>query len=296
VRRLLGAALATALLLAGCASVTDPPPEVHVTGDVGQEPTLVYTPPLPITRVTSEVIWEGSGPRLVDGGPVLLNFRLEKATDATLVKETYSGVPKPFTMTPETLSQDLYDALSGHSVGARILLLLPATSATSRSATVMVVDILPTRASGEAVPPREGMPAVTLARDGEPKIAAPQGDPPGDPLVQALIKGDGAQVEKDATVTIQYAGVRWSDGSAFDSTWVQGEPRSFDLTTGVLPGLVEQTVGSQVMLVIPPASGGVVGAQDDTLVLVVDILAATTPSTAPKKPVPAPAPAPTKAG
>jgi len=84
-----------------------------------------------------------------------------------------------------------------------------------------------------------------------------------------------------ATVAVQYTGVRWSDGSAYDSTWVKGEPKSFDLGAGILPGLaeglVEQTVGSQVLIVIPPASGGAAGAEDDTLVFVVDILAASNP-------------------
>jgi len=290
VRRLLVATLAAALVLAGCTS-TEPAPAVQVTGDAGQEPTLVYAAPLAITRVTSEVIWKGSGPRLVDGGPVLLDYRLENATDASLVEETYSDVPKAFTLTPDTISPDLYDALSGQSVGARILLLLPATSDTASGTTVMVVDVLPTRASGEAVPPREGLPAVTLGDDGEPSIATPVGDPPGPLLVQALIKGDGVQVEEGATVTVQYTSVRWLDGSTYDSSWVQGGPKSFDnLGTEVLPGLaeglVEQTVGSQVMLVIPPASGGGVGAEDDTLVFVVDILAANNPSDATEAPSP----------
>ena len=83
-RRLLVAVLATALLLAGCAG-SGPTPKVKVTGDVGQEPKLTYSKPLAITDVSSQVIWKGSGPKLVDGGPVLLDFRLEKARNASLV-------------------------------------------------------------------------------------------------------------------------------------------------------------------------------------------------------------------
>ena len=97
-------------------------------------------------------------------------------------------------------------------------------------------------------------------------------------MVQPLLRGDGEQVVEGSTVTVQYTGVRWSDGSAYDSSWAQGGPQSFDLGAGVLPGLaeglLEQTVGSQVLLVIPPASGGAVGGEEDTLVLVVDLLAA----------------------
>jgi peptidylprolyl isomerase len=281
VRRVLVAVLAAVLLgvlPTGCSGPSEPPPEVDVTGDAGEEPTLAYTPPLTITEASSEVLWRGEGPELQDGGPVLLDYRLERADDASLVEETYSGVPKPFTLTPEVLSADLYDALSDQTVGTRLLLLLPATSDTSSFASVMVVDVLPTRAWGDPVPPRAGLPEVTLQDDGEPVIETPQGDPPASLLVQPLLKGDGQQVVEDSTVTVQYTGVRWSDGSAYDSSWTQGAPRSFDLGAGVLPGLaeglLEQTVGSQVMLVIPPGGGG----DQDTLVLVVDILAASPPA------------------
>jgi peptidylprolyl isomerase len=285
VRRVLVAVLAAVLLgvlPTGCSGPSEPPPEVDVTGDAGEEPTLAYTPPLTITEASSEVLWRGEGPELQDGGPVLLDYRLERADDASLVEETYSSVPKPFTLTPEVLSADLYDALSGQTVGSRLLLLLPATSDTSSFESVMVVDVLPTRAGGEPVQPREGLPEVTLEDDGEPVIATPQGPPPTSLVVQPLLKGAGEQVVEDSTVTVQYAGVRWSDGSAYDSSWTQGGPRSFDLGAGVLPGLaeglLEQTVGSQVMLVIPPGSGSAVGGEDDTLVLVVDILAAGAPA------------------
>ena len=279
-RRVVVAVLAAALL-GGCSRPEEAPPEVEVTGATGEEPTLTYDAPLEIAEATSEVVWEGSGPELEDGGPVLLDYRLQRADDASLVEETYSSVPKPFTLTPEVLSSDLYDALSDQTVGTRLLLLVPATSDTSSFASVMVVDVLPTRAWGEPVEPREGLPTVTREEDGEPVISVPQGPPPGSLVVQALLRGDGDQVVEGSTVTVQYTGVRWSDGSEYDSSWAQGGPESFDLGSGVLPGLaeglLEQTVGSQVMLVIPPASGGAVGGEEDTLVLVVDILATSAP-------------------
>ena len=282
-RRVVVAVLAAALALAAsaCTSAPEEQPQVEVTGGTGEEPALEYRAPLTIREATSEVVWEGAGPELEDGGPVLLDYRLQRADDASLVEETYSSVPKPFTLTPEVLSEDLYDALRGRTVGTRLLLLVPATSDTSSFASVMVVDVLPTRAWGEPVEPRDGLPTVTLEEDGEPVIAVPEEEPPGSLVVQALLKGDGEQVVEGSTVTVQYAGVRWSDGSAYDSSWAQGGPQSFDLGTGVLPGLadglLEQTVGSQVLLVIPPAGGGAVGGEEDTLVLVVDLLAASAP-------------------
>ena len=73
-------------------------------------------------------------------------------------------------------------------------------------------------------------------------------------------------------------------GKQFDSSWDRGAPADFAIGTGkVIPGwdagLVGQTVGSQVLLVVPPDQGygasgnsqaGISGT--DTLVFVVDIL------------------------
>jgi peptidylprolyl isomerase len=282
VRRVLVAVLATALvLLGGCTAAPQEAAQVDVVGGEGEEPALEYGPPLRITEAASEVVWEGTGPELEDGGPVLLDYRLQRADDGSLVEETYSSLPKAFTLTPEVISDDLYDALSGRTVGTRLLLVVPATSDTSSFASVMVVDVRPTRAWGEPVEPRDGLPVVTRADDGEPVITPPEGEPPASLVVQPLLRGDGEPVVEGSAVTVQYTGVRWTDGSAYDSSWAQGGPQTFDLGADVLPGLAEglldQTVGSQVLLVIPPDSGGAVGGERDTLVLVVDLLAAAAP-------------------
>ena len=90
------------------------------------------------------------------------------------------------------------------------------------------------------------------------------------------------------TVVVQYVGAIWRNGYVFDSSWKRSQP--FGFTIGASPsqvilgwdkGLVGQTVGSRVMLVIPPADGyGKTGSPQahikgtDTLVFVVDILGA----------------------
>jgi peptidylprolyl isomerase len=90
------------------------------------------------------------------------------------------------------------------------------------------------------------------------------------------------------TVVVQYVGAIWRNGYQFDSSWKRKQP--FGFTIGASPsqviagwdkGLVGQTVGSRVMLVIPPADGyGKTGSPQahikgtDTLVFAVDILGA----------------------
>ena len=78
----------------------------------------------------------------------------------------------------------------------------------------------------------------------------------------------------------------WRTGKVFDSSWSRNEPLTTVIGEGQVikgwdTGLVGQTVGSRVLLVIPPADGyGTAGASTagikgtDTLVFVVDILAA----------------------
>ena len=101
---------------------------------------------------------------------------------------------------------------------------------------------------------------------------------------QALIKGTGPVVAAGQTITVHYTGVIWGSGKQFDSSWDRGSPVNFVIgKSQVIPGwdegLVGQTVGSQVLLVVPPDKGyGTAGQSSagisgtDTLVFVVDIL------------------------
>jgi FKBP-type peptidyl-prolyl cis-trans isomerase len=83
---------------------------------------------------------------------------------------------------------------------------------------------------------------------------------------------------------VQYQGTNWRTGEIFDQSWGRRIPASFN-TEGVVNGfkqaLVGQKVGSQVVVMIPPADGygeagnpqaGIEGT--DVLVFVIDILAA----------------------
>lgn len=127
---------------------------------------------------------------------------------------------------------------------------------------------------------RRGMPSVVLAPDGTPGIIVPDTDPPQELVVQVLKKGDGEIVTGDQPVRVHYTGVTWDEREVFDSTWETGTSAALSLDQ-VVPGfaaaLEGQTVGSQILAVIPPdqaygdAGQGAVppGA---TLVFVIDIL------------------------
>ena len=284
-RRLVAACAAAALaLLVGCSSQEPELPEVVVSGEAGVAPTVTYRTPLRLSEPTSEVVWEGTGPELVEGRPVLLDFWLENASDASLVKESYTSSPTPRMLTEEDLGKDLYATLSGQKVGARLLQLSPASEASASSyPTVTVLDVLPVRADGEPVAPREGVPAVTLADDGAPSLTPTGTEPPADLVVQPLIRGTGDQVAEGDIITVQYTGFVWGTGEPFDSTWTNGSPTTFRLddVPAWSEALMEQAVGSQVMVVVPPSYPlGATQSEElagQTIVFVIDLLATRAP-------------------
>jgi peptidylprolyl isomerase len=85
---------------------------------------------------------------------------------------------------------------------------------------------------------------------------------------------------------VQYTGMNWRTKKVFDSSWSRSEPWGTPIGEGQVisgwdKGLVGQTVGSRVLLVIPPADGyGKTGSSaagikaTDDLVFVIDIIAA----------------------
>lgn len=104
---------------------------------------------------------------------------------------------------------------------------------------------------------------------------------------RVLTRGSGPVVAAGQRVTLDYAGFNGTDGKQFDSSF-GAKPRSFVLDPkvtlpGLVKGLVGTTVGSRVLLAIPPqeaygtqgqAAAGI--GPTDTILVVVDIKAAKT--------------------
>jgi hypothetical protein len=255
---------------------------VTVEGDEGTAPTVTFTSPLEISEVERTVVSEGDGDAVQDGD--LISYALS-AYDASTGEQLGTLGYAEGELLPQPLTADsvLGSFFGCATVGSRVVTTLPATDS-NPSAAVYVLDLLdvtPLQAWGEDQEPAEGLPTVELGDDGAPTITIPEGDAPTDLQLETLKLGDGPVVQPGDTVLVQYRGVKWSDGEEFDSTWSKGgQPTSF-ATTGVVDGfrqaLEGQTVGSQVLVVIPPALG--YGSsegnelQNETLVFVVDILA-----------------------
>jgi peptidylprolyl isomerase len=130
------------------------------------------------------------------------------------------------------------------------------------------------------------LPTVAAKSGTAPTVTFPASSPPGALVTRTLVKGGGPKVTKGEYVIAQYAGYIWRTKKVFGSSWSSGSPFGFVIGASpeqVIPGwdkgLVGQTVGSRVMLSIPPAQGyGSAGASqagikgNDTLLFVVDII------------------------
>jgi peptidylprolyl isomerase len=261
-------------------------------------PVLDFDKPFGVAETTSLVVEEGDGEDVGPGAAVTFDYLIVNGTDGEQVDSSYGGTPT--TVPIDTAPPFLTNAIMGVPVGSRVLIAVApgdgfgADEESGLAATdslLMLVDVKAVstpldRAEGAAVTPAAGLPTVVLDADGAPTITVPDGEAPTELIVQPLIEGTGPVVEAGQSITVHYTGVLYDGGTVFDSSWQNGEPVAFAIGTGNViagwdKGLVGQTVGSQILLVIPPADGyGEAGSGDTippnaALVFVVDILAAT---------------------
>jgi len=301
-RRVLAiAATAAVLVLAGC---SDANPDATATQsnvadiahiEIGASDALAPTITLPegetFTETQSELVWDGEGAPLQPNQPLLLDIYAVALNDGRELVNTFDGLPSPFVLAPEVLGDELYDLLIDANVGSRALLVASAQSGaltpgsvsadSSTPDTVIVVDVLSERAVGTEVEPRTDLPTVTVNSDtGEPTITIDDDlEEPAMVQSETLIQGDGQQVQMGSYILANYKAVHW-DGTDFESSWPEDKaPFSTQIGTGQVvrawdQALLDQTAGSQVLIVAPPADGY---PAEGTLVFVVDILDVWTP-------------------
>lgn len=304
----LSTAALAALLLAGCSSSGNPDASaspsasvavdlcssaapsgpaseaVTVSGEFGTDSSASFASPLDITSVQRTVITEGTGDPIEEGD--YINIALsgyDASTGAKLGSQGYT--PGEIGPAPIATGTILSQILGCAAPGTRVVAVTPPSSDASTPGQVFIVDLLsvtPTAAWGESQPPVDGMPSVTLADDGQPTVTIPDTAAPTELQISVLKKGDGPAVAAGDTTLLQYWGVDWDTGESFDSSWSKGQPYS-NAGNQYVPGFVSaldgQTVGSQVLVVIPPSLAyGEAGSSDNalagkTLVFVIDILA-----------------------
>jgi len=298
--------LAAIGVLAGCGGSSPSlatTPVVTVSGAFGQAPTIKIPTEKASHSLTVKTLIHGNGSTLTKTQAFVGNYAIYiwSGTSHRLAQSSFTS-HQP-TLFAGQLLPGLEKALIGQKMGSRVLAVVPPKQAFGTSGNpqagikgtdtlVFVVDLIKNfapnaSATGQQVSSGGGsLPKVTAAPGTAPKITMPSSKPPTTLVTKTLVKGSGAAIAKNQTVVVQYVGAIWRSGTVFDASWTRQQPFGFTIAatpSQVIPGwnqgLVGQTVGSRVMLVIPPADGygksgnsqaGIKG--DDTLVFVVDIL------------------------
>jgi FKBP-type peptidyl-prolyl cis-trans isomerase len=314
--------LLASLAIAGCGSskptastsptasaTTNANAAVTVTGAFGKTPVVEIPKLKASTKLAVRTVIEGAGATVTKTDSMAANFVLYfwNGTSSVLKANTFTQNP---TMIGGTMLPGLETALIGQKVGSRVLAVIPpadgyGTSGNSQlgitgsTTLVFVIDLIKSyanTASAFGTQESDGggiLPTVSAHPGAAPTISIPAKTPPSALVTKTLIKGSGPKLAKGQFVIAQYTGYIWRTKKVFDSSWSSGAPFGFvmdaspeQVISGWDSGLVGQTVGSRVMLVIPPKDAyGTSGASQagingtDTLVFVVDIIDALKPTT-----------------
>ncbi len=276
---------------------------VDVSGELGAKPTVTIGFPTAAKVTERTVVIAGDGDTAVEGDTVNVQFTIFNGTtgeELTGTDYTDAGATF-FPVDPEQFLVGVVKILECSQVGSRVVGVIPPADSFADAGSeqlgvapgediVFVVDILSieppatpplAKADGEDQPATDGFPTVVLDGDGRPTITIPNAAPPTELKLALLKKGGGATVQPGSDVVVHYVGINWNTKVIFDESWARGAPATFN-TGGVIAGftaaLEGQTIGSQVIVIIPPDQGyGAAGSPPDiggtdTLVFVVDIL------------------------
>lgn len=246
----------------------DPVPlSYEVSGDFASPVTVTINGPFEKITATTKTIITGEGKPIAQGDQVLLNVSRFMASGGGLTQAADLPGIVNTTADAEGLS-DLLDDIVGATEGSRLLV----TDRDETSATIDVVDIIPTRLAGEvqSITGTNGIPEVSVNSDGTPRVNG-GGGAISDLQVLTQLQGTGVQVAPEDSVYANYMLVD-PRGRILESSYNSKAPvpriTIADVFTGLQVALVDQRVGSRVIAAVP--SGQAQG--DSDVVVIVDIL------------------------
>jgi peptidylprolyl isomerase len=271
---------------------------VKISGDIGKAPKVTWDGQVGPEDIETEVVSEGDGDVIEAGDGALAHIWIGNGYTEDEAYSSYES-KAPQLLVGE-VSEPFQKALEGHKVGSRVAVAATAEDAFgeggnpqlgigNKDGVVFVVDLMAKVGDEPSGEEREAAKWAPSLIEADGVITgldfAGTNKPSKNLLDTTLIKGDGPVVESGQTIAVNYLGQVYNAKKPFDESYSK-DPTSFPIGIGqVVPGwdkeLVGKTVGSRVILSIPPADGygdkgnesaGIKGT--DTLFFVVDILAA----------------------
>ena len=230
-------------------------------------PEITVPAPWAISSTQTKVLRDSSNPQVVGAeAKVTVNYVGINGRTGTVFDSSFQrGKEATFSMGKGVIT-GFKNGLTGQKVGSRVLIGMtgadgyaqgnPQAGIEAGDSLVFVVDIIAAsydEATGEAVTPAAGLPTVTMT-DGKPELTLPQGGINADQLVvQPLIKGPGAEITADSSITVKYRVWGAKSGKLIQEGWQPQTGKLSALINGWKTGLLGQTAGSRVMLIVPAA-------------------------------------------
>jgi len=212
---------------------------VTIEGKQGEEPEVTFDGRLDGSEEETDVLVEGDGETVADGDTVSANWWIGNGFTQEEAQSTYSkdGATQSVELTDEVLPF-LRDAMIGHKVGDRVIVLTSAAKAYgangnptigigNKDAVLAVVDIMD---RSETVPALDG----PQGEEKKPAAWAPTlieedgvitgldftdaHKPSGKLIATTLVKGDGAKVKTGQTITVDYLGQVYGGRKPFDGS------------------------------------------------------------------------------
>ncbi len=267
---------------------------ISVTGDFGKPPTVNIPAPWAIDKTQSKTIVQGTGGTVTASSMIEVNYWGANGYTGKVFDESFSA-NKPISYAVSGFITGFQTGVIGQKVGSRVLIGITGPDGYDSSGgnanigiqvgdcLVFVVDILSVSAtgpSGATVTPPPDLPTVSGDLKAPVVTIDTKATPPSTLTVQPLIKGTGKAVTAASTIRVDYAEYAWSTGKLVKQTYGYA-PLDGALSStipGWQTGLVGQTVGSRVLLIVPPAQAYPSGdpriniKPGETMVYVIDIL------------------------
>lgn len=266
---------------------------ITVSGKRLKAPKVKFTAPFVIDKTRSKVLIPGSGNTVLADGYVTVHYYGVDGRTGKVFDQSYSHKATA-TFPVNQVITGFKVGLTGQKVGSRVLIAMPGADGYDSlggnadaginvgDTLVFVVDVVGAsvaQPSGKTITPPAGLPTVAGDAASKPTVTMPGSAAPTKMSAQVLIQGSGAKVAKTDTIYARYVGYSWKTGKLIDD---QFATPSEGLLSSTLPGwqsgLLGKTVGSRVLLVLPPKFGYPQGSNNpplaagDTIVYVVDIL------------------------
>lgn len=255
--------------------------KIEVLGAIGAQPVLTISDPIPLQDSSTEVLVKGTGKVIEANDMVAIRLTVFSGLNGKLLSNGGDESVLVGDLSPKIFGNVLYDAVLGSKEGSRLLLKQPVEQEGASTMEIGVIDLIPTSLSGEMTPPPPESGLSVSEDQGLVKPAVLQ-DFSGEFQAYPLITGGGARVSAGQTVLVKYQEFSYSNPPAvLKDHWHEPVKLSLDsnVQQGVARGLLDQKIGSRMLLEVPPAEGS----GNQATILVVDILAAWDLPEAPKE-------------